>query len=637
MRPRQTLAFRLVTTGICFLVVALASIALTLWVTWQLEGGAAAVNEAGRMRMMSYRLALDAAAGNRAALPAQIRTMEATLDLLAAGDPSRPLFVPWNGVSRGQFAAVRRQWLALRAHWSTGDRTVLTADVDALVLRVDGFVSMIEQRLSRWTELLRAFQLLMVGLAIGSAVLLLYATHLMVLDPLRRLGQGLGAIRSGDFAARVQVTSSDEFGELAEGFNAMAANLQSLYGDLEAKVQEKTARLENKRERLAALYEVSAFVARAESLDELARGFVGKIRRIAQADGAAVRWADESNRHYLMLAQEGLPPALASEEQCLPSGRCGCGQRADTAATRTIPIHASGGALGHCGRAGFETLLTVPVSLHHRVLGEVDLFYRSAHTLDDEDRSLIETLASHLAGGIEGLRAAAAEREAAVANERTLLAQELHDSIAQSLAFLKIQVDLLRHALRRGDGPAAERTVAEIDIGVRESYADVRELLLHFRTRTDAEDIEPALRSTLQKFEHQTGLPATLEIEGHGVPLPADVQVQVMHVVQEALSNVRKHARAAAVHVRVQQAPEWRIEVEDDGIGFDGATDAGASHVGLRIMRERAERIGAQVQVHSTPGRGTRVVITVPRCDAAPDGNDEKDETHEHADTLAGR
>ena len=565
------------------------------------------------MRMMSYRLALDAAAGNRAALPAQLRTMDATIELLGVGDPSRPLFVPWNDESRAEFAAVRRQWLALRADWSTGVRDVPTTEVDALVRRIDGFVSMIEQRLSRWTDVLRGFQLTMLGLAIGSAVLLLYATHLLVLDPLRRLGQGLGAIRSGDFGARVQVTSSDEFGELAAGFNSMAARLQSLYGDLEAKVQEKTARLEIKRERLAALYEVSAFVAQAENLDELARGFVSKIRRIAQADAVAVRWSDESNRDYLMLAQEGLPASLASEEQCLPSGHCHCGQSAATAATRVIAVRSADSGLVNCGRAGFDTLLTVPVSLHHRVLGEIDLFYREAHELEEDDRSLVETLASHLAGGIESLRAAAADREAAIASERTLLAQELHDSIAQSLAFLKIQVDLLRNALRRGDAGAAERTVAEIDTGVRESYADVRELLLHFRTRTNAQDIEAALRSTLQKFEQQSGLSTDLQIDGHGVPLPTDVQVQVLHVVQEALSNVRKHAHATSVHVRVQQAPEWRFEVVDDGCGFNIDTCPGDSHVGLRIMRERAQRIGAHVTIRSDAGKGTRVAITVPR------------------------
>jgi len=613
MRSRQPLAVRVVAIGIGFLVLALLSIALTLWVTWQLEGGAAAVNEAGRMRMMSYRMALDAADGRRSRLPAQIQAMDATLDLLDAGDPSRPLFVPWNAESRAELAQVRALWGGLRGEWARGARDVPATRVDALVERIDRLVSTVEQRLSHWTGVLRGFLFTMVALAIVSAFLLFYAMHLLVLEPLRRLGEGLVAIRGGDFRARVHVPSTNEFGRLAEGFNTMAERLQSIYGDLEARVQEKTARLQVKQQRLAALYEVSAFVAEAETLDDLARGFVAKLRVIAHADAVAVRWSDEGNRHFLLLAQEGLPPSMATDEQCLPSARCHCGQVGPVHDMRVIAIRSAEGSLGHCARAGFETLLTVPVSLHHRVLGEVDLFYRGVHAPDEEERSLVETLASHLAGGIESLRAAAADRESAIAGERTLLAQELHDSIAQSLAFLKIQVELLGKSLKRGDTAAATGTLAEIEVGVRESYADVRELLLHFRTRTEAQDIEAALKSTLQKFEQQTGVPTDLRIDGYGIPLPTDAQVQVLHVVQEALSNVRKHAAATTVRVLVQQSPDWRFEVVDDGRGFDPALEPGASHVGLRIMRERAARIGAEVTLRSAPGKGTRVAILVPR------------------------
>ncbi|HET7864094.1 MAG TPA: ATP-binding protein, partial [Burkholderiaceae bacterium] len=180
-------------------------------------------------------------------------------------------------------------------------------------------------------------------------------------------------------------------------------------------------------------------------------------------------------------------------------------------------------------------------------------------------------------------------------------------------AFLKIQAGLLRQALRQQDAALVERTLGELDAGVHESLSDVRELLLHFRTRTNAEDIAPALQTTLRKFEHQTGLATHLAIEGEGLPLAADVQVQVLHVVQEALSNVRKHAQARQVWVDVQQAPQWRVEVRDDGLGFAGAGPVpDETHVGLRIMRERAQRIGATVQVDSVPGSGTCVVLTLP-------------------------
>jgi two-component system, NarL family, nitrate/nitrite sensor histidine kinase NarX len=435
-----------------------------------------------------------------------------------------------------------------------------------------------------------------------------------VLNPLARLKRGVVSMQQGDLSTRVVVDSNDEFGQLSAGFNDMAQTLQSLYGSLEDKVREKTAGLEVKRQRLADLYEVSAFLARAPTLDALARGFVRLIRAIARADGAAVRWSDEGNQHYLLLATDGLAPSFTEVQTCLDTGACHCGQPREKAQIRTIPINAQHPApLDHCRQAGYRTLISVPVKLHDRVLGEVDLFFHADTGLDDEERDLLDTLASHMASAMESLRAAALEREAAIAQERGMLAQELHDSIAQSLAFLKIQVQLLREAVRRQDPAAMERIVGELDVGVRESYADVRELLVHFRTRTNEEDIEPALRTTLSKFEHQTGLAARLETQGHGVALAPDVQVQVLHILQEALSNVRKHAGATHVVLRVARTPWWRFEVQDDGRGFDASTPIGdESHVGLRIMQERAQRIGAQVTVDSRPGKGCTVVLELP-------------------------
>ena len=194
-----------------------------------------------------------------------------------------------------------------------------------------------------------------------------------------------------------------------------------------------------------------------------------------------------------------------------------------------------------------------------------------------------------------------------------MLARELHDSIAQSLAFLKIQVQLLRTASQKEKTEQVQTALDELDTGLRESINDVRELLVHFRTRTNTDDIERALQETLQKFKHQTGLPTLLQVKGEGLPLPADVQVQVLHVVQEALSNVRKHAQAREVWVEVQQTPQWRVEVRDDGCGFDpDGAGPDETHVGLRIMRERAHNIGATVEVASVPGSGTCVVLKLP-------------------------
>jgi two-component system nitrate/nitrite sensor histidine kinase NarX len=614
--PQRSLAAKLTLAGTPFLLLALLATAATLWVSWQLDGGAAAVNEAGRMRMQAYRMALSASTGQTTELPALVQEFEASLTVLRHGDPERPLFVPWDETVQRNFKRIETDWQALQPLLrGPADVGQLREQTIAFVSHIDAFVRSIESHVSRWTAILHLLQTTLLAVVVLGTVLLLVIGHALVLEPVTQLKRAIQKIEDGDFDARVDHRSSDEFGTLATGFNDMAAHLQSMYRHLEAKVAEKTAELEEKRERLASLYEVTALVARSTTLDELAQGFVRSIQRIAHADGVALRWSDQANRRYLMLAAEGLPAEMVQAEHCIHKGDCDCGSHAATVdSLRVIPIHALGEERERlCGKSGFETLVNIPIRLHERLMGEIDLFFYPRIALGEAERSLLEALASHLASAMENLRLNALEKEAAVAQERQLLARELHDSIAQSLAFLRIQVQLMHDALQSGERAAMVRVLEEIDTGVRESYGDVRELLLHFRTRTNTEDIETALTATLHKFELQSGLPARLQMQGQGMPLAPDLQIQVLHIVQEALSNVRKHARASRVWLDVQQQPAWRFEVRDDGDGFDPeAPGVDDSHVGLRIMRERAERIGAQVELYSNPGRGTSVVLTLP-------------------------
>ncbi len=607
-----------------FLLVALALIATTLWVSWQLEGGAAAINEAGRMRMQAYRMASSVGAGERAQLPVQAAEFDHSLRLLQDGDPERPLFVPWDPMLRTHFASVLADWRAFRAQWIHGNpagSAELQGDTASFVDHIDALVSAIESRMSGWTATLHLAQLAMMAFAIMATGVLVYAGYRFVLEPVAMLTQAIDRVEQGDFSARVPRVGSDEFGTLADGFNGMAAHVQAMYQHLETRVMEKTSELQDKRERLEALYDVTTLVAGATTLKQLTQGFVRRMRPVAKADGAALRWCDESNERYLMLASEGLPASMVEAEHCVRSGDCHCGSPPMPLGLRVIPVRSmQPDRLHHCAIAGFKTVVSIPIRLHDRLMGEIDLFFHAQCSISDSERSLLEALTAHLAAAMENLRLNALEKEAAVSQERSFLARELHDSIAQSLAFLKIQVQLMQDAFNQQDPLQAQRVLAEIDTGVRESYADVRELLVHFRTRANAEAIEPALQTTLRKFQQQSGLPGSMQMEGNGLPLAADVQLQVLHVIQEALSNVRKHAGATQVWLDVQQQPMWRFEVRDDGTGFfNGAEAHDETHVGLRIMQERAQRIGAHLEVHSSPGRGTSVVLSLPLAPTGPD------------------
>lgn len=622
--PRHwSLGAKLTLVGAPFMLVGLLAIAVTLWVSWQLDGGAAAINEVGRMRMQAYRIALSLSSGDAKVLAPRAEEFESSLELLRKGNPERPLFVPWDDVTRQQFALVERDWADFKKRWTSAEPNPgigLADETAGIVADIDTLVGGIEHHMARWTTLLHLLQVGMLIFATLGATLLLYMGYRFVLEPVARLKEATERIQGGDFDARVERVTSDEFGSLAKCFNDMAEHLQSMHQDLEAKVADKTSQLEEKSDRLEALYDVTMLVARAATLNELSGGFAERMKRVAHADGIIVRWTDESNERFLLLASSGVPAAMADGEQCLQAGQCHCGVLKQSSGVRVIPIaQMQTSGIHHCANAGFSTLVSVPILLHDRLLGEVDLLFHAQVALSPAERSLLEALTAHLASAMENLRLKALEQEAAVAQERTFIARELHDSIAQSLAFLKIQVQLLRDAIAGGNERQVGQVLGEIDAGVRESYGDVRELLVHFRTRAQDQDIGPALQTTLRKFEHQSGVKVGFQMDGHGIPLTSDLQIQVLHVVQEALSNVRKHAQAAHVWLDVQQQPQWRFEVRDDGVGFrtDGAS-VDETHVGLRIMAERAERIGATLDVVSTPGRGTSVVLTFAQPAVAP-------------------
>jgi two-component system, NarL family, nitrate/nitrite sensor histidine kinase NarX len=631
MTFRLKLSSKLVGVQVFFLAVALASIGLSLFVSWRLEGNAAAINDAGSLRMRTYRLAFLASEAGR--VPADARALTSTVageidafDRIAAtlrqGDPARPLFVPRTDPIVSRLDLLDREWRMLEPAFR---RVALGAplglersNIDAFVATVDQLVQAIEQDSAQTARLLRTIQVALVALAVAGTVALIALSFLIVIRPVRRLEDGLQRMAQGRFEARLPVESSDEFGSLSEGFNRMAERLEQSYRTLEARVTEKTRSLAEQNARLGTLYDMTAYLNASSSIEELCRGFLRRLIVATGSAGGLVRLVSRDGDTLHRFVEQGLGEAFLERETCIGRNECACGD----AATHGVPvIHVLRGrrlpfpvSLPHCSEAGFGTIAAFPIAAHRQVLGVYNLFFTDAREIASETRHMLESLGQHLGTAIENVRLASREREVAIAEERNLLAQELHDSIAQSLAFLNLQVQLLRRLLSAGRTAEVSETLDAIQSGVQESYADVRELLTHFRTRTSEADVEHGVRSLLARFERQAGVPAALSIDGDALPLAPDDQLQVMHILQEALSNVRKHAQAGRVDVEVHRGPDHLFVVRDDGRGFDPARAPadGDAHVGLRIMRERAEKIGATVTIASRPGRGTEITLRVP-------------------------
>ena len=271
-----------------------------------------------------------------------------------------------------------------------------------------------------------------------------------------------------------------------------------------------------------------------------------------------------------------------------------------------------------CMRDGFQAVSVFQIVTPEATLGTFSLHFRERTTMSPRELQLLEMLGQHLGAALDNQRLSIKARQLAVAEERNLVAQGLHDSLAQGLNFLNLQTQMLGSAVQQRRWDEVEEIVPLLKTGVSESYQDVRELLQNFRTRLGEESLRKAVDDTIGRFRRQTGLNVELHLDDRdGAPLHPDQQLQVLFILQEALSNVRKHAYASKVTVRIDNHRDFGMSIRDDGEGYDPqeVAERSETHVGLSIMRERAARLGGQLQMCSAPGQGTEVSLYLSQSD----------------------
>jgi PAS domain S-box-containing protein len=209
------------------------------------------------------------------------------------------------------------------------------------------------------------------------------------------------------------------------------------------------------------------------------------------------------------------------------------------------------------------------------------------------------------------------QRSLAMLRERERVARELHDNLGQVFEFVNVQGQTIHRLLSRGDVATADEYVGRLVDVAREADVDIRESIISLRATLSEQGLLPALTNYLAKFEKNYGIQT--QLEGSDIftnemfePL---VEVQLLRIMQEALTNVRKHANARCVRIVFAMEDGWaRITVNDDGRGFDsnGSSAGMEEHIGLRVMRERAEDAGGGLSLKSASGQGTELVVRVP-------------------------
>lgn len=357
--------------------------------------------------------------------------------------------------------------------------------------------------------------------------------------------------------------------------------------------------------RARALYEIGLEVATSQELARVLRRITANARDLLGARGAALCLSDESTGR-LRLAEVVGDSVL--DGRALHANGHDSGPLLLTSDLRSCPL------IAEPLRRGLARARLIAGS---QVVGELCVALPEGRTPSDEDQALLAALADMAAIAIHNARLRERERQLAVLEERDHLAREMHDTLAQVLGYLHLKAATTRRRLASGDLSEVEEELQEMEDLAHEAYIDVREAILGLReTVAPAEGLVGSIRQYLQKFSRQFGIKTRLVPVGDvNATLRPEAEVQLVRVIQEALTNVRKHSGASTATVRLENCDgHLEITIEDDGCGFDASRlerQEGRSF-GMQSMRERVERAGGDLVIDSAPGQGTRVIVRLP-------------------------
>ncbi len=596
------------------------------------QGAAAAINQAGSLRMQSYRIASSLA---RRQDIDSIEATRITRDLMDEFEqrilsPRLSSMIPHN-----ESKEARQVYDHINGRWKRTIRPVLFAYintvandmsslhgresyyaeqlesahlalkqryltiVDAFVADIDHLVHLLEIEAESNIQLLRLIQVSSLFLTVGVVFIAMYLMHTDVLVPLRNLLTCAEAARRGDFSVRTHPVNDDELGNLSHAFNVMAEDLSKMYADLEARVQQKTCDLERSNRSLELLYNTTRWLNEAPLADTTYTQLLDKMENLIGVGPGTICLAGYNKNHAIKLATTRPPPS-GDTDLCHPANCQAC---FDDGRTHVVEI----------ARVSRHPLrvISIPITDQEQQYGVLLMEIPPGVELQDWQTRLLEAVADHVGIAINIAQRTTQSRRLALLEERSVIARELHDSLAQSLSYMKIQVSRLDAALPTTENEVKARAIVqELRDGINSAYRELRELLTTFRLKMDGRGLSSALEETVRELRERSSLAIVLTNYLHSTQLTPNEEIHVLQVVREALSNVVRHAQAnqAQVVLDYDENGDVVVSVEDNGIGIPDEAER-LHHYGLAIMNERTHSLGGSISVVRREGGGTRVEI----------------------------
>lgn len=454
------------------------------------------------------------------------------------------------------------------------------------------------------------------GLLVLAALFVLWRGYRVarrhVVEPLEALSALAQQMAAGDFTHAIPEFHDEKLGRFASAMEGLRVEAVANRAQLEEQVSRRTRELE-------AAFELSQEINAQLELDRLLESVAVRARTLMHGSAAALCLVDEEEAALRLAAGSGEGEANPNLRQPitagLPNQVIGQGQ-----------MVVSETACANCGfLRGLKSgpYVATPLRAGDASLGALCVARSSWANFEPEERAAFSLLANAAAGAIVNARLAeerrAQARQAAIQGERERLTEELHDHLAQTLSFLNLKCDKMEALIAAGATEEAECELAQIRGATMRAYGQVRAALTGLQSPSlEADSFVAQLAACVEEVRIATGLDVELSMgDVNALALPAVAQRQALHIVREALLNAWRHADASRVTVHVERADgEAVVKVEDDGRGFDPLAVDRSAHLGLVIMRERAERTGGTLSVESAPGAGTCIAARFGRLES---------------------
>ncbi|WP_090729485.1 ATP-binding protein [Neptunomonas qingdaonensis] len=595
---KQSIIARLGAAMLAISIMAVVSMVVSVIVAESTQGDAAGINVAGSLRMQSYRIIAETSQLSQDPSDEKLSKVQLSISEFEKriNSPILVAVIPQDGAHElyNLHNNLIKDWheLILPSLQKVMINTSATPHyidlIEKFVHRIDAMVLLLERSTESKIKLLSLVQ----GVSLFMTVLIIFIAMLdiknNVVGPLQALVQMARRASRGDLTARVEYESQDELGVLGDSFNHMAEELSKIYTDLEQRVERKTALVQQSNESLQLLYDTTRCFNRKEDICRRLMPVMQQLEAVSPFGPIDVSLCEPNNKKSY---REISTQATSRPEDCRVLSCNSCiVQDLDPRLHKT---------------------LSLPIQTRETYFGEFKAQFLPHSPPNPSDIKLIETIVENLATSMSLELKAEQEQKLSLNEERAVIARELHDSLAQSLSYLKMQVTRLQ-ILRKKDSTAGQidDVVDELKEGLNNAYRQLRELLTTFRLKLDEPGLEHAVDTTINEFSERLGLQINYQYSIPHITLTPNEEIHLLQLLREALANVVKHAQATEVSVSIRAEKEnISLCIEDNGIGLPENKEQ-TNHYGLVIMQDRAATINGQLSVENQPSGGTRVLLT---------------------------